>query len=34
MGALGSNRGFVQQFVLVGFQPHELEAFGATTDLC
>lgn len=33
VGAFRANRAFVQQFKLVGFEPHELETFGAATDL-
>ena len=31
--AFRSDGFFVEQFVLVGLEPHELKAFGAATDL-
>ncbi len=33
VGALRSNGFIVEYFVFIGFQPHELEAFWAATDL-
>jgi len=33
VGAFRADRGFVQQFIFIGFEPHELKALGAATDL-
>ena len=33
MGALGSNGHLIEKLILVFFQPHELKAFRAGTDL-
>jgi hypothetical protein len=33
MGAIRTDRDFVLQLILVGFEPHELKAFRATADL-